>query len=543
MKNTKAKNHNLDLSYESFKYSYQKNKGKSFKNKFPRIDNNYNNYQNIYRNQIILNKSNHTNGGINNHFINNLRLKSNKTNVSSKVNNIKKKDTPIKRHCNTPDRNAKYNLGSTPNKNNISLLKIKNRNDRYVLENNNTNKKEHKYFLDRKWQKYKYLSNERKRQFTPDKTKKSNFVNNRKLKGSESSNYYKFYKSNYKTNFSKSFQDSNYQYSKDRMNNYNLFGDSSLRYNKKKEKIRKKTPDKLSQNLPNINYKYNSKIDYKLSNSSKTQFSNNTSQIKFSKSFCSKNKRNERNSYDLIRTNEKNYILSNSYINSNKKYSNIKNKTNILLRSKSSNYNLAKNKNYNLNDNSRQIVKYKNMRNNNKTDFEYSTNNYKNIHQQYIKNTFNNSNFSRKINDFNFSTNCENYHVNKSELTFSQKKANKDLGKYDYPQNYDNTNNNSFFEKPQLNTNKLQSNKKYKFNGINNYMTKSSTNTYDEINSSNSIISKNTILDSIEEIHFNFVNVVQSSRNLMKMEKWIGERVINNDPNSSIILVEERDID
>ena len=131
-------------------------------------------------------------------------------------------------------------------------------------------------------------------------------------------------------------------------------------------------------------------------------------------------------------------------------------------------------------------------------------------------------------------------------MTFSQKKANKDLGKFDYLNNkFNNINSNSFFEKNQQKLNKVHSGiKNNKFIGITNFMTKSSTNTYDEINSSNSIISKkNTNLDSIEEIHFNFVNVVQSSRNLMKLENKIGEKILNNNQNSSVIFVEERDIE
>ena len=160
-----------------------------------------------------------------------------------------------------------------------------------------------------------------------------------------------------------------------------------------------------------------------------------------------------------------------------------------------------------------------------------------------IKDSFNNFDSSNKTNDFNFSTNYENYYVNKSEISFSQKKANKDLGKYDYPHNFVQKNTNNFYEKAKIDSNKITSKKTYKFIGINNYKTKSSTNTYDEINSSNSNISKNTILDSIEEIHFNFVNVLQSSKNLVKMENQRGDKIIEDNQNSSIILVEERDIE
>ena len=41
-----------------------------------------------------------------------------------------------------------------------------------------------------------------------------------------------------------------------------------------------------------------------------------------------------------------------------------------------------------------------------------------------------------KSNDFSFSSNNDNYYVNKSQMSFSQKKANKDLGKNDYSHNF-----------------------------------------------------------------------------------------------------------
>ena len=57
-------------------------------------------------------------------------------------------------------------------------------------------------------------------------------------------------------------------------------------------------------------------------------------------------------------------------------------------------------------------------------------------------------------------------------------------------------------------------------------------------------VSSRLLLDSIEEIHFNFVNVEQSSRNLMKlMENTEGDIIVNNNPNSTVIIVEERDIE
>ena len=131
-------------------------------------------------------------------------------------------------------------------------------------------------------------------------------------------------------------------------------------------------------------------------------------------------------------------------------------------------------------------------------------------------------------------------------MTFSKKKANKDLRTNDCSNNnYNSANIVASFEKEQNKANKVQTNKKFsKFIGINAFMTKSSTNTYDEINSTNSIISKkNASLDSIEEIHFNFVNVLQNSKNLMKMENKIADKIIDNNINGSVILIEEREIE
>ena len=540
MKNKINKNHNLDLSYESFKNSFKRNN--LLKNKFEKKFNANNNYQDIYRNKMILNKCNYTNNEKNDYtnkkFINYVR---NRNNNMSKEKHNKQKTTPIKNYCNTPDRSFKYNLGLTPNKNNISLVKLNNRNNRNSFQNN-YNKMEPKFILNRRKRNYNIISNERKMALTPDKAGKSNFGNTKKIRESESSNYFNF--KHFNNNFSKSYQDSNNQYKKENSYDYNFFDDSSLRYNKIKDKNRRKTPDKLIRKIPNLNYKYNNKINYKLSNHTKFPILNNTSQMKFSNSFYSKNPRNERRSYDLRTSNEKKYILSNSQINSNKKPFNHKRNYKMLLRSKSSNYNCGKGNNFKLNENQRKNSKYKKFWNNNNSNFTNSSKDYnKNKSKEKIKQTLNDFNSSQKLKDFNFSTNYENYHINKSELTFSQKKANKDLGKNDYSYNFNNTNSNMFYEKAQMNNTKIQPNKKYKFIGINNYMTKSSTNTYDEINSLNSNISKNTILDSIEEIHFNFVNVVQSSRNLMKMENKNGDKIIDNNPNSSVILVEERDIE
>ncbi len=80
---------------------------------------------------------------------------------------IKQKYSPLIKVCKTPDRNIKYNLGLTPNKNNISLLKLNNHRDSHLNEFNN-NKKGKKLFLCRNNQRNSNISNERKRVSTPD---------------------------------------------------------------------------------------------------------------------------------------------------------------------------------------------------------------------------------------------------------------------------------------------------------------------------------------------------------------------------------------
>lgn len=550
MKNKKnqIKNHNLDSSYDSFKYSLEKNNKTKINNKFKytyqKKDNEIDNYKNMYRNKLNLNKSKYTNEDKNNHvnrYSNNyLRINRNKTNDNiSKGNIFKSKNIPLNRICNTPDRNIRYNLDLTPNKNNISSLKLKGQNYKNDFDYHHIKKRE-KLFFDREKSNKNYLPNKRKKALTPDKLKINNYGNIKKFGGNESNNYMNLKQRHFKNNFSKSFYDSNNNNIKKISDKYKPFNDSSSNYYRIRQKIRNKTPDRFDRNS-----RY-SKLNNKISKENKFPILNNISQIKFSKSFCSINDRNGKNNYDLERSKGKKYKLSNSQINSNNKYLNQKNQSKILLRTKSSNLHCIRRNYFYSDDNSGKSIKYKNSKNNynNTSSFEFSNKSRQNNCNLSIKQPFNNINTYQKKNDNIFSTNYENY-FKKNEMTFSQKKANKDLGKYDQPL-FNNINSSSFFEMAQQKINKVQSNKKYnnKFIGINNFVTKSSTNTYDEFNSSTSNISrKNTNLDSIEEIHFNFVNVVQSSKNLMKMENKFGDKVINNNPNSSVIFVEERDIE
>ena len=522
MKNRKKqkKNYNLDTSYDFL----QKNNNTKINNEFQRENN-------IYRNKTNLNKSNYTFNDSKN--LNNKNsgifqtTKENKTNKNkSKEKLFKCKNTSFKRICNTPDRKIKYNMGFIPNKNNVSVLKLTNKNDRNIFG----------------YHRYKnlynnYLSNERKKALTPDKPKKNNFANVKKIEDSEFKNYSFLYKNKFTSDFSKSFYYSNFDYTKNTSDKYHLFNKSSSNYYNKKDNRKNQTSDKFHKNFDNS--------DLKKKISSKPPISNNKSKLKFSRSFCLKNDRNNRKFYNLRKSSEKNYLLSNSQINCVNKNLDKKNNSKILLRAKSTNSNVVK-RNYLYSDgNTKHNFKYRNYKNynDNNSSFEFSKKSrQKNDFQSNIKHPLNNINSYQKKNEFNYSKNYENC-LNKNDMTFSQKKANKDLGKIDCPDNNcNNINSASFIEKE---LNKVQNNKKYnKFVGINAFMTKSSTNTYDDINSSNSIISKkNTSLDSIEEIHFNFVNVLQNSKNLMKMENKTGDKIIDNNINGSVLLVEERDID
>ena len=174
-----------------------------------------------------------------------------------------------------------------------------------------------------------------------------------------------------------------------------------------------------------------------------------------------------------------------------------------------------------------------------------NTNNYNSKNQNNFYTTFN---LSQKINNFDSTQkiNKTKYYENDNNYIFSKinNNENKGINLLGYNKNNISMKSNTFLEMAQQ---KIKNKKilNHKLNCVNNFITKSSTNTYDDINSSNSNVSRNNqILDSIEEIHFNFVNVVQSSRKLMKIQENLeAEKIINNNPNSTVFMVEEREIE
>ena len=158
-----------------------------------------------------------------------------------------------------------------------------------------------------------------------------------------------------------------------------------------------------------------------------------------------------------------------------------------------------------------------------------------------------------------FSKSLLNYNnKNNNNLYFNYLKF--DLQKYNYnsyiesnnSKNKDNQNN-----KNSSNSNISLKTKKYNFEknlNLNNYTTKFSTNnnTYDEnSNISNSLYFKeqktnNKMINTntIEEVHLNFVKILQNTKNMMeKQENYLKDKILYNNKNTTTIILEEREIE
>ena len=91
--------------------------------------------------------------------------------------------------------------------------------------------------------------------------------------------------------------------------------------------------------------------------------------------------------------------------------------------------------------------------------------------------------------------------------------------------------------------------KKYNLEkNTNNFTTKFSTNnnTYDENSNSLRMKENNKVINTntIEEVHLNFVNILQNTKNMMEIqESHAKDKIIYNTKNSNVIIVEERDIE
>ena len=571
IRNTKYR---IDTSYENNKFSNQKNHIKNKNSNAiskPISKNNNNNqiYQNIHKSNIIK-KNNDEIRNINYNKINLINAHKKQSNNRILKNKLLKyQNTPVRRECHTPDKNynnLKYNIGFTTykreSKNNTTLLKQNiHRNISFIDHFKNNSKR----FLPKSKSKnhnFNNLSNERKRVLTPDRMSKTrnikftkNKINFNKYGENKKINapIHNFNFSQNKLSFSKSYGNHN----SNSMENCDVLNNSLSRNILKEFKKKKNNFDKYVTKINNNNYYTNNmKFNPKLIKGGKLPELTSLSKEKLSKSFCSNNNYNE--SKNLLGR-KNNCLFSNLNLNRvQKDFNKLYNQncySKVIQRSKSTDAKLIKKNNSNyLNQNKNYLKRNSKNKINpkliNNISYENiirhnNTNNYNSKNQNNFYTTFN---LSKKINNFDSSqkNNKTKYYENDNNLVFTKinNKENKGINLSGYNKNNISLKSNTFLEMAQQ---KIKSKKiiNNKLNCVNNFITKSSTNTYDDINSSNSNVSRNNqILDSIEEIHFNFVNVVQSSRKLMKIQENLeAEKIINNNPNSTVFMVEERDIE
>ena len=222
-----------------------------------------------------------------------------------------------------------------------------------------------------------------------------------------------------------------------------------------------------------------------------------------------------------------NYILFNNKIFNNNTTNSCANNTSSIFENK--NNNSFNEKNYNMTQpeftNSLYNIGNINNKNNNNSTQDL---NYKN---NYKKNNYNQSqgyNYKSYIESYNNESIKENINNNNLKNEFNK---NSKMNSYKLYSKIINSNNGNLNKK----------------NSSLNYFTKLSTNniTYDDNNSSSSKDAKNNkTMDTIEEVHINFVNILQNTKNMMRaQENLIKEKIIFNNKNSNVIIVEERDIE
>ena len=214
--------------------------------------------------------------------------------------------------------------------------------------------------------------------------------------------------------------------------------------------------------------------------------------------------------------------------------------------------------------------KYNKIFNNINTSCAYSSSSFYNNDKRTNHTNENNYNmtqpdFSNSLYNWNLGKHYSNKLLNKEENN-SVKNLNNNKDLYYKYLKYDSQNYNYLSYMDSCNStnkentsisNKTLKTKKYNFEkylNINNNTTKLSTNnnTYDEnSNNTNSLYNKeiknnikNIGSSTIEEVHFNFVNILQNTKNMMeKQENNNKDKVICNDLNSTTIILEEKDID
>ena len=145
-------------------------------------------------------------------------------------------------------------------------------------------------------------------------------------------------------------------------------------------------------------------------------------------------------------------------------------------------------------------------------------NNNKDLYYKYLKYDSQNYNYLSYMDSCN-STNKENTSI--SNKTLKTKKYNFEK--------YLNINNNTATAKLSTNNNTYDENT----NNTNSLYNKEIKNNFKNVGSS-----------TIEEVHFNFVNILQNTKNMMeKQENIIKDKVICNSVNSTTIILEEKEIE
>jgi len=202
--------------------------------------------------------------------------------------------------------------------------------------------------------------------------------------------------------------------------------------------------------------------------------------------------------------------------------------------------------------------------NNDKNSCHSNERNYNLTQPDFSKSLYNwnlgNNNINKLLNkDENSSVKNLNNNPNSKDLHYKYLKY--DSQNYNY-QSYIESYNSTFKENQTTNNNSKDKkgikSKKYNFEkylNINNYTTKLSTNnnTFDE-NSNNTFSlynketknnnNKNVGTSTIEEVHLNFVNILQNTKNMMeKQENIIQDKILYNNVNSTTIILDERDIE
>ena len=529
---------------------------------------NYNNINNINNTNLV--SQNEINHNTNYNKINQVNMNRINKNISSKERKFDR------RRFRTPDKNLNYNKFNLINSNfsenriNLENMKTKDKNNSNIINYNEN-------IID------KYNKKPKKRSLTQDDSSYRNnrynqinkniIVNNPPFKcGSLDQNNY-----NDSNNFSCSMKydqkcdmnnirkitekilDSNNIESIDNKdNNYNKYEESCFN-TRLPRGAKNPVISKLNKNLiQSVIYNNKTPSPSRKSNNylgSAIYNSKNKKYLKYTRSVSSEQDMKKINNklkqkYFKLKIFNKDYSPNNSFYKKSKKNfhvnSSINNKYNKIFRNNNTsceNYNSS----FYTNDKS---SRHSNERNYNMTQPDFS----KSLYNWNLDNS--NKNKLLKIEDTNSIKNLNNNQRNK-DLCYKYLKY--DSMSYNY-QSYIESYNSMGKENPYVNDcskgNKSLKSKKYNFEkylNINNYTTKLSTNnnTYDEFsNNTNSLYNKETkninniSTSTIEEVHLNFVNILQNTKNMMeKQEKYIVDKVIYNNVNSTTVIFEERDIE